>query len=197
MTAVMKADSNSLANDNDDNASSDMNEMDLDKMDPYSPSMSAQGSPKNSPKPRDKEVAGSRPKRPMSKTVAARFVADKKKLEKHVGEGEVLVPVPRARRRLKGCHLGYMVKRGHTVTRYIDKDAVVYNPNDTAYLVNREKAKPYFVCAIQRFHLVSFATYGYTNYSVHYIILLDKTVRSCYENQTAMKLHGFYLDVPD
>ncbi|RUS90272.1 hypothetical protein EGW08_001961, partial [Elysia chlorotica] len=84
---------------------------------------------------------------------SARLLLDKKRLEQYVGEGEVLVPVPRARRRLKGGDLGYMVKHGDSVVRYIDKDGVIYQPSDTAYLQNREKDKPYFVCAIQKFNL--------------------------------------------
>ena len=59
---------------------------------------------------------------------SAKLLLDKKRLEQYVGEGEVLVPVPRARRRLKGGDLGYMVKKGDTVVRYIDKDGIIYKP---------------------------------------------------------------------
>ncbi|KAH9513437.1 hypothetical protein Btru_033032 [Bulinus truncatus] len=127
-------------NNEDENASSDMNEVDFDKNDIDS----VQGSPKAD----KKRVVKKKVPKP-----SAKLILDKKKLEQYVGEGEVLVPVPRARRRLKGNDLGYMVKCGDEVVRYIDKDRIVYNPNDTAYLQNREKGKPYFVCAIQRFNL--------------------------------------------
>ena len=59
---------------------------------------------------------------------SAKLLLDKKRLEQYIEEGEVLVPVPRARRRLKGGDLGYMVKKGDTVVRYIDKDGIIYNP---------------------------------------------------------------------
>ncbi|CAG5127736.1 unnamed protein product, partial [Candidula unifasciata] len=127
--------------DDNENASSDTNELDFDKNE----GDSFQDSPKCSDR-------GKVAKKKVVKA-SAKFLLDKKKLEQYVGEGELLVPVPRARRRLKGNELGYMVKRDDNVLRYIDKEGVVYNQNDTAYLQNREKGKPYFVCAIQRFSL--------------------------------------------
>lgn len=103
--------------DDNDNASSDTNEVDYDKND----GDSFQDSPKCSDR-------GKVQKKKVAKA-SAKFLLDKKKLEQYVGEGELLVPVPRARRRLKGNELGYMVKRDDVVLRYIDKEGVVYNQN--------------------------------------------------------------------
>ena len=99
------------------NASSDMNEVDFDKE-----RVSRVSSPK---------VKGGRNKK--ASKASLKLAIDKKKLEKYVGEGEQLLPVPRARRRMRGGDMGYMVKRGDTVVRYIDKDGVVYMPNGESY----------------------------------------------------------------
>uniref|UniRef100_A0A2C9LJE7 BAH domain-containing protein n=1 Tax=Biomphalaria glabrata TaxID=6526 RepID=A0A2C9LJE7_BIOGL len=158
-----------------------MNEVDFDKNDQDS----VQGSPKSSDK---KKVV----KKKVSKP-SAKLILDKKKLEQYVGEGEVLVPVPRARRRLKGNDLGYMVKCGEDVVRYIDKDGIVYNPNDTAYLQNREKGKPYFVCAIQRFNLTKRDT---LMVGIKWFFRLSEVPGSVYHHLTLdRELHREYTTV--
>ncbi|GFR97529.1 arginine-glutamic acid dipeptide (RE) repeats a [Elysia marginata] len=124
---------------------------------------------------------------------SAKFLLDKKRLEPHIGEGEVLVPVPRARRRLKGGELGYMVKKGDTVVRYIDKDGIIYNPTDTAYLQNREKGKPYFVCAIQKFNLTKRDT---LMVGVKWFFRLSEVPGSVYHHLTLdRELHKVFHDV--
>lgn len=104
-------------NDENGNASSDMNEVDFDKNSGDYFHDGPQDSEKR--KVRKKKICKASPK----------LLIDKKKLQQYVGEGEVLVPVPRARRRLKSNELGYMVKRDDVIMRYIDKDGIVYNPN--------------------------------------------------------------------
>ncbi|GFO42590.1 Arginine-glutamic acid dipeptide (re) repeats a [Plakobranchus ocellatus] len=157
------------------------------------------GSPKTpiqTPTPADPDVdveSGSGVKRKVTKqkmSSSAKLLMDKKRLEQYIGDGELLVPVPRARRRLKGGDLGYMVKKGDTVVRYIDKDGMVYNPFDTAYLQNREKGKPYFVCAIQKFNLTKRDT---LMVGVKWFFRLSEVPGSVYHHLTLdRELHSEY-----